>query len=172
MFIALGKRSLKMNIDQINKWGKENYIGINEKKCAIIRVRGKKTPKDLTLQSISGIQFVEKYKYLGITIDQSLNLKTHLNLITKRAYGLVANFFKFMKDVVSVKLRLELWKIYVRPIVEYGAEIFLLLPTKLSKLNTIYHSSLKSALGLGANTSNLLLRRAVGILDLKDTLSL
>ena len=99
---------------------KKNKIDIYEKKYVIFKVGYKSMKKDLDHPNILGIQFVNNYKYLGITIDPNLRL-AYIFIQLKKSLCIS---LAFLENVSNVKIRIELWKIYVKSIIQYSAKFF------------------------------------------------
>jgi hypothetical protein len=121
---------------------------------------------------LDDIAFVEKYKYLGVIVDSRLSFEPQIEQLAKRLYGTYSNFYKLISKVVGVKLKLEIWKVYVKTIMEYGAELFALLPSKVKKLESIFYRTLTISLGLPKNTSRKRLIKGLAILDVQTVIKL
>jgi len=148
MFICLGKYSLNRSIRTIKEWGAANNLFINPKKCAIMRVRKRLTRKDELEGAVQEISFKNSYKYLGVQVEASLTLQSHFKAIKQKLAKVTPHFFKLKQGLTGVKVRLELWQTYLTSIIEYGVESLALFPKKLMKLESMYYSSLKFALGV------------------------
>ncbi len=148
----------------IEEWGERNSMKINPKKCGIMKIGCSKKGEDLG-DMIGEIKFVSQYKYLGVVVDSGITLGPQIKQLSKRLFGVYANFYKLITKVMGVKLKLEIWKVYVKTIVEYGCEIFSLLPKKIAKLESIYYRTLRISLGLPRTTARVKLIRHLGIMD-------
>jgi len=104
---------------------------------------------------------------LGVQIESSLTLKTQFKTLKQKAGYLYSNFFKFKPTVTGVKVKLELWKTYVKSIVEYGVESLALFPKKLDKFERFYYTTVKKAMGIPLTTNNKSLIKALGLMDIK-----
>ena len=65
-------KEINSKITPILQWWKQYKITLNPQKSGILRVLNR-SEKTKEIENISNIQEVEEYKYLGITINQSLN---------------------------------------------------------------------------------------------------
>ena len=73
----------------------------------------------------SEIKIVEEYKYLGLVIDSNFSWKSHMNKILDKARKRMRALCSMgVREGVSVKVVLRGWEVLVRPVVEYGAEIW------------------------------------------------
>jgi len=172
MFVCLGKYSLGKSIRIIREWGVENNLHINPKKCAIMRVRKKINAKDEKEKAIEGIEFKNTYKFLGIQVESSLTLGTQIKSLKQSIRRISTNFFKLKQNISGVKIRLELWKTYLKSVLEYGVENLALFPKKIDKVERTYYTSLKKALAIPLNISNSKLTKAVGIFDIRTIIHL
>ena len=71
---------LQTCLDELNEWFTERGLRISPQKsyCMIVnKGRGSPLPPNLTLNGTE-IPFVEKFKYLGVTLDTNLSWKPHL----------------------------------------------------------------------------------------------
>ncbi len=110
---------------------------------------------------------MDQYKYLGIIIDSSLTMGAQLRHLKQRTGYLTSNFYKMMASITGVKLRLEMWKVYVKSVIEYCVESYILLPSKLEQIETLYYQTLRRCLSVPRNTARVDLIKALGIMDLK-----
>jgi len=110
----------------IEKWAKENGLGINPKnsKCLVI---GKKLLSTLSLQKLyishTPISYEVNAVYLGITFNNTLSWSNHIVKATGRIYALLRKF-SFSKSVLTEEVRLLIGKVILMPTLLYGIEIF------------------------------------------------
>lgn len=171
MFVVLGKDFVRKALAKVRDWGELNAMGVNLKKCGIIKIknRGKEVIK---VREIGGIDVVDQYRYLGVTLDSLLTLQPYMDQLAKRMKIVYSSFYKLISTAVGVKLKLEVWKVYVKTIMEYGAEVFALVPGKIDKFRKLYYKTLKVSLGLPWNTSNTKLIKSLGIMDAETIVNL
>ena len=62
-------------------------------------------------------------RYLGLHITKDLKWSKHIEIICKKAYSRWYNYFKCVK-FNDLNILCRIYKIYVRPILEYASEIF------------------------------------------------
>lgn len=105
------------------------------------------------MTEIEAIPFVSQYKYLGITVTESLKLKERQEALRNKLKGFKYFISQMRPSMVSVKTRLELWKTFFRSHIFYGLECFLIDDTTFNQLNQIYSVSLKRALHVPMNCS-------------------
>ena len=86
---------------------------------------------------------VEEHKHLGIILDSKLSFSTHIKEVitkTRKSIGLLKFLFKYLpRHTLN-----ELFKLYVRPHLEYGDVIYHI-PAKVCEFsgNTILSSSME-----------------------------
>ena len=73
----------------------------------------------------SELRIVDFYKYLGLVLDKNFSWKEHLEKILDRARKrLKALCGHGLREGISARALLRGWQVLVRPVVEYGAEIW------------------------------------------------
>ena len=107
------------------------------------------------------------YKYLGITLNQSLLPKQHLEHLQNKLK-------KFKKMVIIIRLQgasvtnlMYLWIVFAESIFSYGSFIFALesmIAEVTEAYARIYRKSLKYVLGVSQNTPNILAYLAAGVI--------
>ena len=97
------------------------------------------------------IQYQNKAKYLGLTMDKGLTWKDHIQEINKKASKRVGvlKYFSNKDKNIPQKYLITLYKSLVRPIIEYGSEIWGdIAKYNQTKLDSIQHRTLTKALGV------------------------
>ena len=101
-------------------------MNMNTKKCAILQFSRQvcHTPSSYFLDG-SIIPSVDKHMDLGITIDKQLKFHDHIHDVAHKANALASNFLKLKSTVSSSpEFMLFLWKMHIRPVIEYGSCIW------------------------------------------------
>ncbi len=88
----------------------------------ITKKRNAIQPPQLQLNGVP-LEQVEHFKYLGIFFSSDLIWSTHVDSICSRARKLVVLFRRFSANVDSQTL-LEMYKLLVRPHLEYAAQVW------------------------------------------------
>jgi len=149
--LCLGTQEVRRALNLIAKWSLENGATINRRKCGILPISKKDNP-DVWLE-IDGVPVVDEYKYLGIPLDQALNLKHLVPVINSR----VKRFNKRIKlihhTVVGLRAKFQLWQTYIRSAFDYFGPSIAMCGQR-DKFESHYFSSLKRALDLPQQTSN------------------
>ena len=107
---------------------------------------------------------VEKYKYLGIWIDETLASATHLKMLKPKITYLTNKLKIIPKRNVTPKFILNLWTLIIRPIFDYSICVATLLQkkTEIKEFITAQGISLKKALGLKMNTQKIIIKDLMG----------
>ena len=108
----------------------------------------------LTIQG-TPVQLAPQVKFLGVTYDQRLSWRPHINSVverTKAPYNVMRNV-SAQSWGASKKALLTLYKALVRSRLDYGCEAFYSAPTsQLSRLDNIQHKCLRLCCGAMACT--------------------
>ena len=110
---------LQKDLDLISIWCTENYMIINTQKTVRMHFGKSKSPVPYTINGIS-IREVSSYKDLGVVIDHRLRFSEHCYSLIKKCSWIsraILTLFKHRSPIEYFKL----FKIYVRPILEYNA---------------------------------------------------
>ena len=88
-------RRLNIDLKSLNNWLMANKISLNSSKTELIVFRKKNVPMPNLKIKLNGVKLKPKHeiKYLGITIDEHLTFKSHINIMNaklKRANNLLA----------------------------------------------------------------------------------
>lgn len=79
VILAKGEDQLNEAIDKVENWSGINGIDVNRAKSGIMRMRKDGRTPDPIILTFRGYPLVKSYKYLGVTLDNSLNLKLELH---------------------------------------------------------------------------------------------
>ena len=125
---------------------------INKKKSAIMPLYRRRKKLEET-EEYDGYPIVEKYKFLGIWIDNGLSLTNHLEHITKKLQGFYKMVYILNQKQAPLNIRLTLWKVFARAYFYYAGFVFyqkLGFCTKgcENKFHKLYKKSLIKAMGL------------------------
>ena len=129
LFILCSSKSeLKSVISVVKTWCSENNLALNAAKSGIVEFlprRGRKKTLHIG-QEYEGIPICERYKYLGMWVDQKLYMDTQVQQIKKKADWISIKLWPVLKRV-SMQYCKNLWTILIRPLFEqltilYNAE--------------------------------------------------
>ena len=118
---------LQKVIKAVRRWCDKNNFKLNEIKSGIVELLPRKGPyrpmfddKD----SIEGIPFTRKYKYLGTWISNKLTMDTQLNFIKQKTNFLTTKLYPLLREV-SLSFRINLWEVFLKPLFDQLIHLFL-----------------------------------------------
>ena len=115
--------SLQLTLDNIHEWLKTRKLDLNPKKCQVLTInKNKPSPINLLINKTK-IPAVKYFKDLGIYISENLKWNEHVNYLYKIAQNSSYQILKSFKTS-SASILTKLFKIYVRPKLEYNTPIW------------------------------------------------
>jgi hypothetical protein len=144
---------LKMAADKLTAYLRDRELELNAEKCKIVKFKngGVGRPKNSDVMYIGSekIQFVNEFKYLGVTFQQSG--KSFSKHVKKRVNAALCAIYRIKKlSQMSIQAGLKLFDLAIAPIISYGIEaIWPFLSTNdLNILETVKPRFLKRLLSL------------------------
>jgi len=114
---------LQLFTNHLKNWSNKNGLRISHKKCIAFYI-GNSNPKHTYLIDDQEItKSADPVRDLGIYLTPKLNWAPHIQKSCSKAYRRWFMFFKFFKTT-NPKIYVRLYKTYVRPILEFGTQIF------------------------------------------------
>ena len=126
LILVTNLNQLRLVIQIIRTWCEENNLKINSKKSGIVEFLPRVGSRDHYLKVGSyfdGFPVVDKYKYLGLWIDCKLTMEPQLDHIREKAAFLRYKLLPLLRNV-SLSYRINLWRVFVRPLFEMLAGLF------------------------------------------------
>ena len=114
---------IKQDLDSILRWSHENDISFNLSKCQYINFNIK-----LRLSPVLGQWSLEQSRTLedlGITINDSLTWKEHVELRTRKANKFFHQMKRNTSFLLTVTAKLNLYKNTLIPILIYGSKCYM-----------------------------------------------
>lgn len=114
-------------MDQLQEWCTANKLDLNVKKCAVMSFTHKAEVNRLEYQyqiSNTVLQRVKSKLDLGVTIDDKLSFKEHVNVTTRKAYRMLGFIFRCGKFFKSRDSLIILYNSLVRSRLEYCASVW------------------------------------------------
>ena len=115
---------LQEDLYKLEKWEEVWDMSFNPSKCQVLHVTRLNTPipsiyslHNTELESISAA------KYLGVTISDDLNWRTHIDIVTKKA-NQTLGFLKRNIKVHNQNLKSTAYKTPIRPQLEYASTVW------------------------------------------------
>ena len=134
--ICQGRSKLEEIIETTKNWCALNKIGMNNSKSGIMKIK-KRTDRRKQNEFISEVPVVHEYKYLGITISESLKLGLHMKKLQGRLKNFKTMMARLRPTLMSLKTRIELWKTFYRCHVQQAIESCFVNATSFKKLKTM-----------------------------------
>ena len=146
-------RDMQHDLDNITNWCKSNKLSLNISKTKSMLLGSKNRVRKtryhaLHIDNIS-IDYVLSYKYLGITIDQSLNFNLHMNQLFKTiSYKL--SLLQKLRSYTTCNASLQIYKSMVIPYFDYCDVLYQGTSSKhLEKLPKLQNRGLRICFGHG-----------------------
>ena len=118
--IVEGRSSLDNIFNILDKWSLNNGIKINKLKNGIMFIKGNEND-----EYINGYPVIKEYKYLGIVIDNKLNIRKHICNIDKKLNEYFRRNNILNKRYFSVKLIMQIFGYFHKSRLLYGLPVFI-----------------------------------------------
>ena len=149
--MSILQQKLQETLNAISVWCNNNRIKLNVSKtrsCFYGRRHNLNRSKfDLTLNT-GVLHPCQQYKYLGVILDETMNLEANYNNVFKRFSYKVFQFSK-IKNYLNVRTRVLVYKQTVLPFVEYiSSLLFLNRKLDVDKLQKLQNKALRMCLDI------------------------
>ena len=117
---------LQSDVNRIQDWVSFNHLTLNPTKCKsmfISRKRNSIQPLSLHLNGVP-LEQVESFKYLGVFLSSDMSWSTHIDSVCSKARKLVGLLYRRFSAEVDSHSLLEMYKLLVRPHLEYAAPVW------------------------------------------------
>ena len=145
-------RTLQKSLDELEGWCRRWRVKLNGDKSNLIFIsRARVDDKENhALQLFNDtIRPVNNAKFLGVEFDSALSFKKHTDSIQSRSTTRLNVLKVLARNGVDSKTLIKLYKIYVRPITEYGSAAFVATTTtQLDRLKRIQNEAIRVCLKL------------------------
>ena len=163
---------LQKAVNSLEGWCRRWRIKLNGAKSNLLIIHRlhKKPEEDLCIQLFNDIiRPCKSARYLGVQFDSNLNFKEHFANIQSKATSRLNLFKLLVKNGVENRILIKLYKMYVRPLLEYGSLSFL--TAKISQLQQIQNEFLRTSMRLPSYLRTDLLHQSAGLETIKDRLT-
>jgi hypothetical protein len=120
-------------LDHFSLWAKVNGQKANTHKSFVVHLGYSNPKRTYTLDNQSLLIETGIVRDLGLFFSPDLKWTRHIELICKKAYARWFNLAKFFKTSNS-KILTRLYKVYVRPVLEFGSPVYNSQTVNLEKL--------------------------------------
>ena len=148
------EKDLQTLLNALNDWCKNNDMSINVTKSNVVHFRTEKTTRSNCVFKCGEhiIEYSDKYKYLGLVLNEHLNLNVTAKMVAQsasRALGLVIAKCK-VAGGVPYKVFTKLYDSIVWPVIAYGAAIWG--HKEFSCISAVHNRAMRFFLGVGKYT--------------------
>ena len=123
IFEACDFSCLQKDVNRIDFWSSSNAMTFNVSKCKQMLLSRKRNPTIPTPMLLNG-EVVNSYKYLGFVITSDLSWSSHINYICSKAKKTLGMLYRQFSNHSSEPAMIRLYLTLVRPVLEYGAEVW------------------------------------------------
>ena len=168
------ENELNITTKKIYKMCLSFNIYMSPSKCKVLLVTNRKINKTPKIKlGKSYLEVVNKYKYLGFTIDNRLKCDSHIKNSIKKAKNRM-NIIRFISNKIKgakIIHIINMYKAFVRPILEYGFTILLTMTkSRIKKLESCQHLCLTKLLHINKRSSSISLLSTINMLTIENRL--
>ena len=167
-------RKVQKSLDMLEGWCRRWRVKLNGEKSKFMFIERLKSPdgENHCLHLFNDIiRPTNQAKFLGIEIDDKLVFKKHFEAIVSKSLKHINVLRLLSRSNVKPKTLVQLYKTYIRPIIEYGSFCFLAAPKQnMSMLEKIQNQALRICLHLPSYIRTSLLHEYASIKTLTDRL--
>ena len=158
--IAPDEHSLQQMLNSVNVWCMQWRLVINQGNTKVVHFRGPSVSRSECTFAYgpSDIMFVDFYRYLGLWLNEHLNLKQTVKELTKSASrALSALYTHFITSGgFSFEVFTKLYQSLVEPVLFYGAGVWNV--TNFKEVQTVQNKACRLFLGGSKCAANVALR--------------
>jgi hypothetical protein len=163
------QRLIDVAADYLRQWG----MSANVSKSAVVvygpaRGRGSAQGQPYTWRwgSETGAPIPQQddYKYLGVRLHSNTSWASHIDALISRGKAALSQYGRFLKArTLDRAVRLLIYKQYVRPLLDYGAEVWRPTSSQGAELERLQLSAARAILGCHTNTASEAVRAELGL---------
>ena len=137
-------RRLNIDLKSLNNWLMANKISLNSSKTELIVFRNSNVPMPYLNIKLNGVKLKPKseIKYLGMTIDEHLTFKSHINIMNarlKRANNLLA----LSRHYLPSNLLKQIYYAQFHSHLSYGCQVWGSKPESITQTITLQKQALR-----------------------------
>jgi len=124
VLIAESPQMMQKMLDVVYNYSKKYRFRFNQSKSNIM-IFGRKCNEKFRLGE-NELEVVDSYKYLGLLLDKNFIWKQHLEKVLDKARKKMRSpcAMGLREEDISTRALLRGWDVLIRPLLEYGAEIW------------------------------------------------
>ena len=168
--IEEGQKTIQETLNSLEIWAGENCVKFSTQKTKAMLITRKRnfSLPNLMLNRVQ-IEFVNEFKWLGLTFDKNLTFKPHIKTL-KTACERRINIMKMLSGAnfgPKPQFMVEFYLKYIRPKMEYGSLIYCAgSKSLLEELETIQYSAIRIAFSARKTTPRSFLLSESGLVNL------
>jgi len=156
---------LQDDLNKLESWSHTWQLSFNSSKCSVLSV-GEKDSQQAYFLNNARLQNVNSHPYLGIEFSCNLKWNLHLDILASKATRTLGMLQRVLKTA-DTKTRLVAYNTLVKPILEYGCQVWdPYLKKDIKKLEKIQNKALRFVFKIKHQISFSKLRKDTGILSL------
>lgn len=125
----LANSKISKHLEQLEQYCNKWKLRINPDKSQLINFSNKRYQEKFQVAKINDISIptINTATYLGVKLDYKLKFTDHIKFIKSKGYAAYKYIFPYIKydSPLTTKLKIQLYKAYVRPILTYAAPVFI-----------------------------------------------
>jgi hypothetical protein len=153
--MAYSAEKLQKAIDVVDKFCRQWHMDINIKKSEVMVVPGGRTPPPTVKFTCreTELKEVSQYKYLGIQFTSKLDWNAHITYALDKAEKRTHSMSKLLTNSrISSRAKFLVWKAYVRPLLDYGNEVWVATQEQIKKMESMQTKAGVQGLKLSSKT--------------------
>ena len=157
VLISNDPNQLQISLNNLSKYAKRNQLEVNVAKTKCIIFYKGSCPRAQFFYEENLLENVNHFTYLGVVLTTRLSARRHIEHILSKCNARIGVLFtKLPVKSIPLQVAIQLFNIYVFPIVSYALSVWLPLATasQMRPLNAVFTKFLKRYLGIPYSTNN------------------
>ena len=172
--IAEGIEYMNSDLKNIYSWFCANKLAVNDKKSNFMVISRKRNVNQENCKiniGESSIERVSKIKYLGVIIDEKINMSENLKYVEGKLYKKLA-LFRRLGDRLNAQTKINLYKSIVSPHFDYcSSSHFVLADTSIQVLQKLQNKFMRNILKMKRETPKQVLLEILCFMSVRQRLS-
>lgn len=126
--VECASKILTKHLKKVSAWADNNRVVFNSSKLAAMSISSQRTTSTPTEVFFNGtlVADVDRYKYLGVTVDSKLTWKPHIDNVLQKLAGITKSLRGVARQGWGVKLHIMrlLYNAIFVPVLMYGAVVW------------------------------------------------
>ena len=169
-----GTSNMNLDLKNVYLWFCANKLAVNVKKSNYMIISRKRNINMENCKICLGNDYVERasvIKYLGVMIDEKLNMQENLKYIERKLYKKLA-LFRRLGDKLNCQTKIVLYKSIVAPHFDYCSSVLFILPdSSIQALQIMQNKFMRNILKMKKDTSKIILLKMLCFLSIRQRLA-